>query len=246
MQHQLSQRQSVPGREADPAFTLIELLVVIAVIAILAGLLLPVLVRAKEASRAASCISNLHQLGTASVIYSNDADGHLPSFRSWLYTKLGDLTSGKLYPYLTSKGVYLCPTDKIELSMKRQPGTALQPEPPVGFAERIAPRDYSYAMNCGICHATDTATFLSPAKTLLYMEAYLATNDYTGQVGPSFVSHSLSFRHRNRGHLVMADTHLEKMNKKAYTAVERSKQFWFPTEDTSGPGGMNFPFGFGP
>src|SRR5437870_13377157 len=115
MQPQLSKRQSVPGRETDFAFTLIELLVVIAVIALLAGLLLPALVRAKEASRAASCSSNLHQLAVASVVYSMDADGHLPSFRSWLYTNLGDLTSRKLYPYLTSKGFYLRPTAKTEL-----------------------------------------------------------------------------------------------------------------------------------
>lgn len=63
------------------AFTLIELLVVVAVIAILIGVLLPSLGRARESSRAAACGSNLHQLALGLTAYLGDFNERLPQVR---------------------------------------------------------------------------------------------------------------------------------------------------------------------
>lgn len=63
---------------AETAFTLIELLVVIAVIAILAGMLLPVLARAKETGRRISCLNNLKQLSLAAQLFVDDNGGNYP------------------------------------------------------------------------------------------------------------------------------------------------------------------------
>ena len=105
-------------------FTLIELLVVIAIVAILAAILFPAFVKAKDSSRNAACCSNLMQLGKAFSMYVDDHNGAYPrgfrakypgeplmhaqqdnSYVSW------DMA---IFKYVKNTRVVVCPSDQVK------------------------------------------------------------------------------------------------------------------------------------
>jgi prepilin-type N-terminal cleavage/methylation domain-containing protein len=126
-----AERGARPRPADGSAFTLIELLVVIAVIAILAGLLLPALAKAKEKGRQAKCLSNLRQISVGTTMYADDfkdtfyhVGGAIPNHGQWTRNPRSDV---RLAPsdseaywgiayidyFAGAKEVYRCPSARV-------------------------------------------------------------------------------------------------------------------------------------
>lgn len=104
-------------------FTLIELLVVIAIIAILAAILFPVFVTAKEAARKSTCMSNQKQIVAGLTLFAEDHKGRLPcAFFNDSATAFGPGSprpwKACVRPYLRASRVFLCPSDKDAVKYK--------------------------------------------------------------------------------------------------------------------------------
>lgn len=97
----------------NKGFTLIELLVVIAIIGILAGILLPVLSRARESARSTQCASNVKQIGMGLIMYANENGEQFPTD-----TTGSAMTSlNLLYPnYVSDPRTFNCPSDTFVTS----------------------------------------------------------------------------------------------------------------------------------
>jgi prepilin-type N-terminal cleavage/methylation domain-containing protein/prepilin-type processing-associated H-X9-DG protein len=121
------------ARNRSPGFTLIELLVVIAIIAILAGMLLPALSRAKAKGQQTYCLNNLRQIGLGMTMYLQEHS----KFPGHFLVGAGEIVyPPRLLPYLSSNlTVWNCPNEKQRFYYTNNPANNLPKRitPSTGF-----------------------------------------------------------------------------------------------------------------
>jgi prepilin-type processing-associated H-X9-DG protein/prepilin-type N-terminal cleavage/methylation domain-containing protein len=208
---------SVGNPRNSRAFTLIELLLVIAIIAILAGLLLPTLAKAKMKAQSAGCQSNLHQMGLSLVMYVNDYQWYPYHGEQHVRDPLGPQFSNYVGGV---KKVFICPGHR----------RAIQLTNALTFGDFVA---FSYGYNCWGTGGEEDLGLDNPRKGHVRESQVLAPSDmiaygdasdwgdfgYNGvtviqptmgfKADGGFLSYGPSTRHLGGANILFCDGHVE-------------------------------------
>lgn len=254
------QRHALPAQTARrTAFTLIELLVVIAIIAILAAILFPVFAQARAKARQTSCLSNLKQIGLATLMYAQDYDETWPLMVATGFSTPGNVLFNDarwvmelVQPYAKNARIFVCPGDP-------DPSKFVRAGAPYGAVEPYYVQSYGYNVSpspAALCPGTPDnldhwgnpilcgpvgrpmSIQVSPSNLVMWTDAYSTFASYAYRI-PAQTGSSDAFGrnvgyggnfHLGRVNVVWADGHATSRKCNAFSSTPNDLTFVLDTQ----------------